>query len=85
MKHVRNFNEFSEINEGIMSALAKLFKRDKDTVKASGNATVSDNSVTFQGKKFTQDQIEYDDYSSTKSVPRVEGGKLIIANPFWSQ
>jgi hypothetical protein len=42
------------------------------------------NYVMFNGQKFYQDQIQYDDYQSTKPLPRVEGNILIIANPAWS-
>jgi hypothetical protein len=43
-----------------------------------------DNYIMFDGTKFYPDQIEYDDYHSTKPLPRVEGDILIIANPAWS-
>lgn len=43
-----------------------------------------DNYIMFNGTKFYPDQIEYDDYHSTKPLPRVEGDTLIIANPAWS-
>jgi hypothetical protein len=39
----------------------------------------------FDGKKFYSEDIVYDDYNSTEPIPRVEGGKLIIANPAWSE
>lgn len=38
----------------------------------------------FDGQKFYPDQIEYDDYNSSKQIPRVENGKLIVANPVWN-
>jgi len=40
--------------------------------------------IEFNGTKFYPDQIEYDDYHSTKPLPRVEGDTLIISNPAWS-
>ena len=40
--------------------------------------------VIFNGQKFSPDQIEYDDPNSTKEIPRIENGILIIANPAWS-
>jgi hypothetical protein len=43
-----------------------------------------DNYIMFNGTKFYPDQIEYDDYHSTKPLPRVEGDTLIIANPAWN-
>lgn len=42
------------------------------------------NYIMFNGQKFYPSQIEYDDYHSTKELPRVENGKLIVANPAWS-
>ncbi len=39
--------------------------------------------VIFQGREFTQDQIEYADYNDLGEIPRIEGDKLIIANPVW--
>ena len=38
----------------------------------------------FNGKKFYNEDIEYADNSDLGEIPRVEGGKLIIANPMWS-
>lgn len=40
--------------------------------------------IMFDGQKFSQDQIEYADYHDFGKLPRVEDGKLIIANPNWS-
>lgn len=52
--------------------------RGRDTERSE------DNYIMFDGNKFYPDQIEYDEYQSTKPLPRVEGDKLIIANPAWS-
>ena len=43
-----------------------------------------ENYIMFQGQKFYPDQIQYDKYNSMKQIPRVENGKLIVANPAWS-
>lgn len=40
--------------------------------------------IVFQGKKFYPEDIEYADYQDLGELPRVENGKLIIANPAWS-
>ena len=40
--------------------------------------------IMHDGQKFYEDDIEYADYNDTGRIPRVEGGKLIIANPNWS-
>lgn len=42
------------------------------------------NYIVFQGEKYYQDDIEYADYHDMGKLPRVEDGKLIIANPAWS-
>lgn len=90
MKHVIKFKDFnnkpvSVVKEGLWS---RLFGGDKD---AATNApreedTEKDerNYMMFQGKKYYDCDIEYDDYNSTKQIPRVESGKLIIGNPAWS-
>ena len=39
--------------------------------------------ITFEGQKFSQDDVEYADYHDLGKLPRVENGKLIIANPAW--
>ena len=39
--------------------------------------------ITFEGQKFSQDDIEYAGYHDLGKLPRVENGKLIIANPAW--
>ena len=38
----------------------------------------------FDGQKFYDDDIEYADPYDTGNIPRIEDGKLIIANPAWS-
>jgi hypothetical protein len=38
----------------------------------------------FDGEKFYPEQIVYADYNDLGNIPRVEAGKLIIANPSWS-
>lgn len=38
----------------------------------------------FDGQKFYEDDIEYADPYDTGDIPRIEDGKLIIANPAWS-
>jgi hypothetical protein len=37
----------------------------------------------YKGEKFYPDQIEYADYQDLGDLPRVEDGKLLIANPAW--
>lgn len=42
-----------------------------------------DNYIMFNGEKFFPDQIEYADYQDLGDLPRVEDGKLLVANPAW--
>jgi hypothetical protein len=42
-----------------------------------------DNYIMYNGEKFFPDQIEYADYQDLGDLPRVEDGKLLIANPAW--
>ena len=51
----------------------------KDDTKSSEH-----NYTMFDGQKFYEDDIEYADYSDLGNLPRIEDGKLIIANPAWS-
>lgn len=39
--------------------------------------------IMFDGEKFYEGDFEIADYNDTGDIPRVEGGKLIIANPAW--
>lgn len=41
------------------------------------------NYIVYKGEKFYPDQIEYADYQDLGDLPRVEDGKLLIANPAW--
>jgi hypothetical protein len=41
--------------------------------------------TVFNGEKFYPNQIEYADNNDLGEIPRVENGKLIIANPMWRE
>lgn len=41
--------------------------------------------VVFQGEKFYPKDIEYVGYNDLGEIPRVENGKLFLANPMWNQ
>ena len=43
-----------------------------------------ENYLVFNGEKFYPEQIEYADYQDLGDLPRIEDGKLIIANPAWN-
>ena len=100
MENIKNYdafrgedNETPEVNE---SFWASIF--GKPTVKGAAHDSLrgqgyshivrdernEDNYIVFDGQKFYPDQIEYDDVYSTKKIPRVENGKLIVANPAWN-
>jgi len=40
--------------------------------------------IMFKGEKFYDEDIVYADYNDMGEIPRIENGKLIIANPGWS-
>ncbi len=39
--------------------------------------------IMFDGEKFYEGDFEIADHNDTGDIPRVENGKLIIANPAW--
>jgi RNA binding exosome subunit len=39
--------------------------------------------IMFDGEKFYEGDFKIADYNDTGDIPRVDGGKLIIANPAW--
>jgi hypothetical protein len=91
MKNIKDYGSFkTEINEGFWSSLFGKPTVDDaahDSLRGQGfshRGRDEDNYIMFDGQKFYPDQIEYDDYQSTKKIPRVENGKLIVANPAWS-
>ena len=90
---IKRFNSFSketEVNES--GFWSRLFGGDKvsaateDSLRGQGfshSGRDEENYIMFQGSKFYESDIEFDDYNSTKPIPRIEGNKLIIANPIW--
>jgi hypothetical protein len=99
-KNITSFEDFSreeknsktsEMNESFWTAIfgnPTVKGAAEDHMRKSGFSHTGkdeDNYIMFQGQKFYQDSIEYDDYHSTKPLPRIEGGKLIIANPAWRE
>jgi len=94
MKHIFEYESFeNRTNEGFLDS---IFGRP--TTKAAAETAVKgqgyshtgreededEDYIMFKGQKFYPDQVKYDDYYSTKELPRVENGKLIIANPAWA-
>jgi hypothetical protein len=93
MKHVKKYGDFnSKINEGFWNSIFRKPTVDDaahDSMRGQGwshrgKEEDEQNYIMFQGQKFYPDQIEYDDAYSTKPIPRVENGKLIVANPSWN-
>jgi hypothetical protein len=91
MKHLKKYNQLgSKINEGFWNSLfgkPTIDDAAHDSMKGQGwshRGKDEENYIMFQGQKFYPDQIQYDEYNSTKQIPRVENGKLIVANPAWS-
>ena len=85
------------ITEGIWSDIfgkPSVDRASKDSYKSKGfSVRGRDNQDTeeekhftmFNGQKFYDEDIEYADVNDTGKIPRVEGGKLVIANPIWSE
>lgn len=92
MKHLKEYSpNDSRINEGFWETLfgkPSIENATHDSMRAKGfshRGKEDDlNYIMFNGQKFYPDQIVYDDYNSTKKIPRIESGKLIVANPAWS-
>ena len=60
-----------------------------DSLRGKGHSHVGkDDSnelyVVFNGQNFYPNQIEYADPNDLGEIPRIEGDKLIVANPAWS-
>lgn len=90
MKNLNTFKQFTNpVNEGFWdSVFGKPTTKDAadSALKSQGysvRGAKDEDYVMFGGQKFLPDQIEYDSVYSTKPVPRVENGVLIIANPAW--
>ena len=95
MKYIKRFEE---INEGFWdSVFGKPTVDDAahDSLRGQGwshrgketrgeETQKEDEFIMFNGQKFYPDQIEYADYQDLGELPRLENGKLIIANPAWN-
>jgi len=91
MKHLKKYNQLeSKVNEGFWDSLfgkPTIDDAAHDSMRGQGwshRGKDEENYIMFKGQKFYPDQIQYDEYNSTKEIPRVENGKLIVANPAWS-
>lgn len=83
MKYIKTF-------EGLFSWLSgndKVSDAAHDSLRGQGfshRGKDEANYIMFNGKKFYDEDIEYADNQDLGEIPRIEGGKLIIANPNWS-
>ncbi len=91
MKHLKKYgNSSSKLNEGFWNSLFGKPSVDDaahDSLRSQGwshRGKDEENYIMFKGQKFYPDQIQYDEVYSTKEIPRVENGILIVANPAWS-
>jgi hypothetical protein len=94
MENIKDYTSFnSNVNESFWNSIfgkPTVGDAAHDALRGQGYSHIGrgerteDNYIMFDGQKFYPDQIEYDDYQSTKKIPRVENGKLIVANPGWN-
>jgi hypothetical protein len=95
MENIKDYTSFnsSDVNESFWNSIfgkPTIGGASHDVLRGQGYSHIGrgerseDNYIMFDGQKFYPDQIEYDDYQSTKKIPRVENGKLIVANPGWN-
>ena len=59
-------------------------KENEQSLNTDNSVVNEANYIMFNGKKFYDEDIEYADNQDLGEIPRVENGKLIIANPNWS-
>ncbi len=91
MKHIKKYqSNNSEINEGFWDSLfgkPTVDDASRDQMRGQGwshRGKDEENYIMFQGQKFYPEQIQYDNPYSTKPIPRIENGILIVSNPAWN-
>jgi hypothetical protein len=96
MENLKNYENFKDqkVNEGFWESIfgkPTISQASHDSLRGQGwshtgggNTSREDNYIMFDGQKFYPEQIEYAGYQDLGKLPRVENGKLIIANPAWS-
>lgn len=94
MKHLKKFEDIStEVSENFWSEIFGKPSVDSaahDALRGQGfshrgkEENEEEDYIIFNGEKFYPENIEYDDVHSTKEIPRIENGKLIVANPAWN-
>lgn len=81
------------VNEGLMDRLfgsPSVTDAAKDALRSQGHSQIGKDDekelyVVFNGEKFYPSDIEYADNYDMGEIPRVENGKLIVANPMWRE
>ena len=95
MKNIKSFHNFNRVNEGFWDSIfgkptvgdaahTSLRGTGASMTGKDDTSSPEHNYIMFNGQKFYPDQIEYASYQDLGQLPRVENGKLIIANPAWS-
>jgi hypothetical protein len=88
MKHIKPFEEITESfwNDNFGKPTVK--DAAHDSLRGQGWSHTSKDekgeAIIFNGQEFYPDQIEYAEYGDLGEIPRIEGGKLIVANPGWN-
>jgi hypothetical protein len=93
MKNIKKYENFNHtLNEGFWDKIfgsPTISDAAKDSVRGKGYSHVAKDDtnelyVVFNGEKFYPNDIEYAGPNDLGEIPRIEGGKLIVANPVWS-
>jgi hypothetical protein len=92
MRNIKNYKGFiTSVNEGLWDRIfgsPTISDAAKDSVRGKGYSHVAkddsqDLYVVFNGQNFYPSDIEYADVNDLGDIPRIENGKLIVANPVW--
>jgi hypothetical protein len=89
MKHIKKFGELTESFWTDNFGKPTVSDAAHDSLRGKGwshvkKANDGEKAVVFNGQEFYPDQIEYADYGDLGEIPRIENGKLIVANPAWN-
>jgi hypothetical protein len=89
MKHIKKFGELTESFWTDNFGKPTVKDAAHDSLRGQGFShtkkdDVGEIAMVFNGQEFYSDQIEYADYGDMGEIPRIEGGKLIVANPAWN-
>ena len=86
-KYIKNLYTINESYWDRLFGRPSVKDSAEDALKSQGFSHTSkdedEEHIIFDGQKFYQDDIEYADPHDMGEIPRIEGDKLIIANPAW--